>query len=59
MDKPRNIVAKYAPEFCKPKVFRNRKKEHKKEGWQDGPKHQPYQRERKDWLKGDENVDQS
>lgn len=44
----KNPVAKNMNEFCKPKTFRNRKKEHKLgEEKRDHPKHQPYEREDK------------
>lgn len=43
--KIRNPVAKFAPEFCKPKVFRDRKKDQKAgREKREHPKHQPYVR---------------
>ncbi len=44
----RNFVAKHANEFCKPKTFRNRKKDEKAGKFKrDKPKHDPYVRRRK------------
>lgn len=44
--KLKNPVAKFANEYNKPKTFRDRKKEAKKDGnYAEHPKHQPYSRE--------------
>lgn len=44
-NKIRNPVAKYSPEFCKPKTFRDRKKHPSdKEQYRDHPLHEPYDR---------------
>lgn len=53
--KIRNLVAKHAAEFCKPKTFRNRKKEYvRKQKYEshelEHPKHKPYQRDRFNYL---------
>lgn len=46
--KARNYVAKHAPEFCKPKVYKNRKKEEKAGRFKrERPKHEPYVRSRR------------
>ena len=47
-NKIRNPVAKYSPEFCKPKTYRDRKKHPSdKEQYRDHPLHEPYQRQPK------------
>ena len=44
--KIKNPVAKVNNEFNKPKTFRDRKKEAKKDGnYQEHPKHKPYERD--------------
>lgn len=44
--KLRSPIVQHMNEFCKPKIFRDRKKEAKKEGdYQEHPKHRPYKRE--------------
>ena len=50
-----NPVAKHAPEFCKPKTFRDRKKDYSrkmkyKDNEMEHPVHQPYERD-KEWKK--------
>lgn len=54
-----NPVAKHANTYCKPKTFRNRKKEQKLgHGEPRHPKHMPYEREKLDIneLLGDWNA---
>lgn len=52
---PKNPVARVNNEFNKPKTFRDRKKEAKKEGdYQEHPKHRPYKRPHENYLLEDE-----
>jgi hypothetical protein len=45
-----NPVAKHSPTFNKPKTFRDRKKEAKKDGdYAEHPRHRPYKRKDFNW----------